>query len=209
MVKIDELNTVSLEMLNRFGDRDVSVDVSLFRLSINLIVSRCHSQGHALDEVLLDAVRDISAVPGPAIHQLEAIRKTTVSSKSMDELVNIGANCEQYGELLHFALFNESSQFLGDDECQLDFWFVRELISIAVTTKYNHDEEELTYGDMADAVFLADVLVQWAQHDSSENEHDLENAISMAHNALSLVEKGIHRYTEQKSLADCLPASAT
>ena len=162
VVGIDELNTISLEVLQRFGDQKEAIDLWLFLLACSHIVAECRDSDFpvALDFVTL--VLDLVANDLADDERLRLLRNAKITPKALDDCRANGSFCEQTSELLHFALYQETSEFLASQPTQIDLIFVRELISLAILDKYDRNEGLICHSDFADAVLLADAYVQWS-----------------------------------------------
>ena len=120
MLTIDDLNTISLDILDRFGDRDMATDLSLFRLSISVIASLCRQHKSNLDDQLFAAADKVTNARGTTQEKIRAIREVNLQPKSIDDICHSNDPWVQCEDLMHFALYSESAAYLDGDTSDFD-----------------------------------------------------------------------------------------
>ena len=203
MVGIDDLNTISLDVLRRFGDGNETVDLWIFLLACNHIVVECRENDFLLAPEIETLVSNLVTDGLSTDERLALLRNAKMPAKNLEDCRSDGSFCTQSSELLHFALYQETVEFLGSEPTQIDLLFVRELITLAIVEKYGGDEDLICHGDFADAILLADGYIQWSTALAS-NEVGIDAALNAIRELTNLVRaNGIyHRSTHG---GECFP----
>ena len=175
MATIDDLNTQIQDILNRFGCRDPKTDIALYCLCCKVALEVCRQNGHSMPVHHSNAISAICSTCADVCQLRLIIDEHKIGKKMLDDINSSNSRWSNIDELIHFSLYNESGNFLGDADSEIDFWFMSQIITELMPVA--DDNEQISFAIVVESLFLADALVQWASQ-IAKTERDTEVAVT-------------------------------